>query len=71
MKYYTYILHSETRDRYYIGSTMDLQQRLQRHNQGATKSTKNGRPWKIVYYEEFDNKTDSLKRENQIKKNEI
>jgi len=50
---------------------MDLQQRLQRHNQGATKSTKNGRPWKIVYYEEFDNKTDSLKRENQIKKNEI
>ena len=68
MKYYIYILYSETRDRYYIGSSEDIQQRLQRHNQGATKSTKSGRPWIIVYSEEFNNKTDSLKRENQIKK---
>ncbi|MFN9116147.1 MAG: GIY-YIG nuclease family protein, partial [Bacteroidota bacterium] len=33
MTYYTYILYSVQRDRYYIGSTGDhLEERLRRHN---------------------------------------
>ena len=64
----TYILYSETRDRYYIGSCADLQIRLSRHNAGATPSTKSGRPWKIVYHESFADRSNALKRENYLKR---
>jgi putative endonuclease len=68
MPHYTYILYSTCRDRYYIGSTSGIEKRLERHNGGATPSTKPGRPWKIVYTEEFPTKNDALKRENEIKR---
>ncbi len=68
MSHYVYILHSTSRDRYYIGSTSDIEERLKRHNAGATPSTKGGRPWKIVYREEFPTRSEALKRENQIKR---
>ncbi|MFA6132096.1 MAG: GIY-YIG nuclease family protein [Patescibacteria group bacterium] len=64
----TYILFSEKHDRYYIGSTSDINTRLQRHNAGATASTKPFRPWVLVYEEKFETKTEARKRENQIKK---
>jgi len=68
MKYFCYILYSEKTDCYYIGSSENIERRLEKHNAGATTSTKSGRPWKVVYFEKFDNKTDSLKRELEIKK---
>lgn len=49
LSYYTYILYSPTKDRYYIGSSEDPERRLIRHNAGATPSTKPGRPWEVVY----------------------
>ncbi|WP_010665657.1 GIY-YIG nuclease family protein, partial [Marinilabilia salmonicolor] len=45
MPHYVYILYSTSRDHYYIGSASDIQERLNRHNAGATPSTKSGRPW--------------------------
>ncbi|WP_291861625.1 GIY-YIG nuclease family protein [Marinilabilia sp.] len=54
MSHYVYILYSTSRDGYYIGSTSDVEERLKRHNSGATPSTKGGRPWKIVYREELE-----------------
>jgi putative endonuclease len=68
MDYFTYILFSEKLNRYYIGSSQDISQRLERHNAGATKSTKTGRPWKIVYYEKYNSKTEAIKRENYLKR---
>ena len=68
MGHFVYILYSISRDRYYVGSTSDLEERLNRHNAGATTSTKSGRPWKVVYSEEFLTRSDSLKRENEIKR---
>ena len=68
MPHYVYILYSVSRDRYYIGSTSDPEERLMRHNVGATPSTKPGRPWKIVYREELSSKSEALKRENYIKR---
>ncbi len=65
--YFTYILYSELRDKYYIGSSENLERRLERHNAGGTPSTKSGRPWKIIYYEQFNSRTEAIKRENQIK----
>ena len=68
MGHFVYILYSISRDRYYVGSTSEIEQRLIRHNAGATPSTKTGRPWKIVYREEHATKSEALKRENQIKR---
>ena len=68
MKYYVYILYSQLKNRYYIGSTADSEKRLLRHNAGATISTKSGRPWKIVFTKEFETKTQALKFENYLKR---
>ena len=68
MKYYVYILYSQSRDRYYIGYTHNPQERLQEHNLGATSSTRPGRPWILVYTEEYGNKVEAIRREREIKK---
>jgi putative endonuclease len=66
--WFAYILYSEKIHRYYVGSTGDLELRLERHNTGWGKYTKSGIPWKIVYSEKFDSKPESLKREKEIKR---
>jgi len=68
MPHFIYILYSQSRDRYYIGSCANVEQRLIRHNAGATLSTKSGRPWLVVYTETHPTKTEALKREINLKK---
>ncbi|MBU0531605.1 GIY-YIG nuclease family protein [Patescibacteria group bacterium] len=64
---FVYILHSPEFDRYYIGSCGNMEERLEKHNSGATKSTRPFRPWVMIYQESFDTGTEARKRENQIK----
>lgn len=64
--FYIYILKSIA-GRYYIGSTNNIDKRLKEHNLGKTRSTKNFRPWHIVYSEQFSNIAEARKRENKIK----
>ena len=66
--WFVYILYSNKLDRYYTGSTDDLEWRLERHNSGWGRYTKKGIPWKLVYNEEYFTKTEALKREREIKK---
>ena len=68
MKYYVYIIYSQSKDKYYIGYTHNPQERLEEHNLGATTSTRPGRPWILVYAEELTDKTSAIKREREIKK---
>ncbi len=68
MSYFVYIIQSEKDGSYYIGSTQDITERLERHNQGRSKYTKLKRPWNLMYYEEYPNRSDAVKRENQIKR---
>jgi putative endonuclease len=68
MPHFTYILYSKSRDRYYVGSSSDPEERLVRHNAGATQSTKSGRPWKIVFTQSHLSKTEALKHEIYLKK---
>ena len=63
---YVYILENQTK-KHYIGMTKDLEKRLSSHNRGSNRSTKNGRPWHLVYFEECATKVAALKREKQIK----
>jgi putative endonuclease len=51
--YYVYILYSKNRDQFYTGHTDDVGDRFIRHNLGRSKSTKTGRPWRLVYVEQF------------------
>jgi putative endonuclease len=67
MNYFVYILYSKSKDRFYIGHTHDLNQRLLQHNAGRTPSTKAGRPWIIVYSETYNDKGSAAKRELEIK----
>ena len=69
MKFTCYILFSENRDRYYVGSTsVDIQDRLRRHNSNHKGFTGGKADWKIVWTEEFKTKENALAREKQIKK---
>ena len=65
--YYTYIIQSQKNGRFYIGSCHNIDIRIERHNAGATPSTKSGRPWKLVYSESYETNSEALKREREIK----
>ena len=67
MPYFSYVLYSEKFNRFYKGHCEDLVERLNQHNHGHTTSTKPYIPWKLVYYEEFENRTDAVKREKYLK----
>ncbi len=67
MYYYVYILYSKSHDKYYIGQTADVDNRLTRHNSGGVKSTKPYRPWEMVYTEEYATLSESMAREKQLK----
>ncbi len=68
MKYCTYILKSKIKDRYYIGYCHDLNLRLERHNSGNSRSTKTYIPWEIIYFEEYQTKSEAIKREYALKR---
>ena len=63
-----YILQSLKNQRYYIGHTEDMDERLRKHNGGSVKSTKFGRPWKIIRTEDCATKSEAATREMEIKK---
>ncbi len=67
MKYFGYIIKSKE-GFIYKGMTEDLNNRLVEHNNKALSFwTKRGTDWRLVYEEEFDNKTEALKREKWFK----
>jgi len=52
---YVYILQSEVQpDRFYVGSTADLQRRLEEHNAGNSVHTNKFKPWKVKTYLAFE-----------------
>jgi putative endonuclease len=67
MPHFVYILRSLKDGSYYVGSTQDLEDRLQRHNQGRTKYTKQKRPWELAYSEVYPDRSAAMKRESEIK----
>ena len=67
MSYYVYVLQSLKDGKYYIGSSSDVDARLNFHNSGLQRSTKNRIPFKAVYKEICADKLAALSREKQIK----
>ncbi|MFH1608617.1 MAG: GIY-YIG nuclease family protein [Patescibacteria group bacterium] len=65
--FYTYVLKSKKDNKLYIGFSCDLKKRLLEHNKGLVESTKNRRPFKLVYYEACCNKEKAIAREKTLK----
>ncbi|MGB9664303.1 MAG: GIY-YIG nuclease family protein [Ignavibacteria bacterium] len=67
MKYYVYVLWSDSLKQRYVGMTKDVEERLKMHNSGRSKYTKRGKPWKLIYLEEYVIKRDAIERERFLK----
>jgi len=70
MSYTVYILYSLSVDRYYVGQSSNLENKMKRHNQGKSKHTKSGIPWSLKYKEAFASRSEAIAREKEIKGSE-
>lgn len=65
--FYTYVLLSQKDDKFYVGWTNDLRNRINKHFDGEVIATKNRLPLKLVYYEACNSKEKAIKREKYFK----
>jgi len=66
---YVYVLRSMKDKMFYVGFTRNLQKRIQNHNGGLVRSTKQRMPLELVYWEGCLNQTDATQREKYLKSN--
>jgi predicted GIY-YIG superfamily endonuclease len=65
---YVYILNSiEFTDKYYIGSTDNLKDRVKRHNVGEVPHTSKFKPWKLKTYLAFSDEKQAIAFEKYLK----
>ena len=67
--FYVYLIKSCKKKYIYIGFTSDLRKRFIEHNSGMVRSTKAYKPFDIIYYESYKDKTIARKRELELKNN--
>jgi putative endonuclease len=65
--YYLYVLLSLKDNKFYIGSTSDLQSRVYLHLKGQVPATKHRLPVKLIFYEAYLDKYDAIRREDYLK----
>ncbi|WP_290034135.1 GIY-YIG nuclease family protein [Ligilactobacillus cholophilus] len=66
-KYFMYVLLCSDRT-FYGGYTNDLKKRIKKHNSGnGAKYTKTRRPVKLIFYKQFNTKSEALKAEYAFK----
>jgi len=65
--FYTYILRNAITNRYYIGYTPDLKNRLKSHSSGKVKSTKSNLNYHLEWYCAFQTKSQALSFEKYLK----
>jgi putative endonuclease len=65
--FYVYILQSLKDNNLYVGMTLDLENRIKRHNSGYGQSTKNRAPFELIYVEEVETREEARRREKFFK----
>ncbi len=65
--YYTYILYSLSRGKYYVGSCQNISERLRKHHTNHRGFTGGEGDWLLKWQETHETKQEALKREKQIK----
>ncbi len=66
--FFLYIIYSKKLDRYYIGQTSSLKNRLDKHLEGTTRYTKRTNDWVLVYSEAYKTRPEAMRREKFIKR---
>ena len=62
-----YVLRSLKDGIRYVGSGEDAEERLRRHNKGDYRFTKGHRPWELVYKENYETRSEAVRRERFLK----
>ena len=65
--FYFYIIYSPTKDKFYVGHTSDLGNRIKKHNTNHQGFTGRDNDWELVYSEAYSNKAEAYARERQVK----
>ena len=68
LEHFVYIIQSLKDHTLYKGYSNDPHKRLIQHNAGESRYTSMKIPWKLVYIEKCDNKTEALQREKTLKR---
>ena len=66
--YHFYFIYSKKADKYYIGYTSDLMERIKKHKAKHKGFTGSFNDWELVYSEEYETKFEAKAREAQVKK---
>ncbi len=66
--FFVYVLKSLKDGKHYIGSTDDIDRRLSQHNRGANTSTRNRRPFELIYSESYPTQEEAVAREYKLKR---
>ena len=67
MNYYFYIIYSELLDKYYLGYSSNLKDRINKHNTNHKGFTGRAKDWTLVYSEKYNSKEEAYARERQVK----
>lgn len=65
--YSVYAIRSLKDGRIYVGLSSNINRRISEHNSGYVFSTKDYRPWKLIYKEEVENRKKARIREKYLK----
>lgn len=65
--FFLYIVKSIKFNKFYIGVTNHLRERITEHNKGLVRATKPYRPFKYVYLEGYLSKKETYRREANLK----
>ncbi|MFA5750237.1 MAG: GIY-YIG nuclease family protein [Candidatus Shapirobacteria bacterium] len=74
MSFFTYVLKNSQTNKIYIGQTINLKSRIDRHNNllknknsSFTHKNKKDGEWLLIYSEEFTERKLAVKREKELK----
>ena len=67
MEFFVYIIYSSSHDKYYVGQTNNVNNRLIRHNKGLEKYTRKGTPWILKAFKGFPTRKQAMNEERRIK----
>lgn len=67
--FYIYVIYNKKACKYYIGQTMNVQIRLNQHNDHTFKTYTSRFPgeWELIYQESVATRSEALKREKSLK----
>ena len=66
--FFIYIIESEVDKSLYVGQTNNIEDRFRRHNAGRNRYTKTKAPWKLLYFKEYETRSEAMKVEKYLKR---